>query len=49
MARIRQLIRTQQQHERQWWEGREALVRKQQQRGEGRKALDDVLYVRPKP
>ncbi|KAI4121243.1 MAG: hypothetical protein LQ347_006919, partial [Umbilicaria vellea] len=42
MARIRQLIRTQQQHERQWWEGREALVRKQRQRGEGRKALDNV-------
>ncbi|SLM38150.1 Protein of unknown function DUF2458 [Lasallia pustulata] len=43
LSRIRHLIHTQQQHERQWWEGREALVRKQQQRGEGRKALDEVL------
>ena len=43
MARIRQLIHTQRQHERQWWDGREALVRKQKQRGEGRRAVDDVL------
>ena len=43
MARIRQLIRTQRQHEHQWWDGREALVRKQKQRGEGRRAVDHVL------
>jgi hypothetical protein len=35
-SRIRHLIRTQHQHERQWWEARQALIAKQ-------KMLDEVL------
>lgn len=41
--RIRRLMATQHEHERQWWAGREALVLKQRGREEGRKRLDDVL------
>lgn len=41
--RIRHLIKTQHEHERQWWAGREALVLKQQGREEGRRRLNDVL------
>ncbi|KAJ5180474.1 hypothetical protein N7492_003684 [Penicillium capsulatum] len=41
--RIRGLIRSQHNHERQWWKGREALVQKQQARGEKKKELDAVL------
>lgn len=40
---IQHLIRTQHQHERQWWSGRESLLKKQKGREEGRKKLDDVL------
>jgi hypothetical protein len=43
--RIAHLIHTQQQHERQWWAGREALVQKLENREEGRKKLNDVLWV----
>lgn len=42
---IQHLIRTQHQHERQWWSGRESLLQKQKGREEGRKKLDDVLCV----
>ena len=43
--RIRHLIQEQHSHERQWWRGREELVRKQQGREEARGKLDGVLYV----
>lgn len=41
--RIRGLIRSQHHHERQWWEGREALLKKQAARGQKKKELDAVL------
>ncbi|KAF3398311.1 hypothetical protein F1880_005699 [Penicillium rolfsii] len=41
--RIRGLIRSQHNHERQWWKGREALLERQQARGEKKKELDAVL------
>lgn len=43
--RIRGLIRSQHSHERQWWKGREALVQRQQARGDKKKELDAVLCV----
>lgn len=43
MARIRKLIASQHQHERQWWNGREVLVRQQGEREEGRRRVDEVL------
>lgn len=43
--RIRGLIRSQHSHEQQWWKGREALVQRQQARGDKKKELDAVLYV----
>ena len=43
MARIKKLIHVQHQHERAWWDGREALKKKQIDRIEGRKKVDDVL------
>ncbi|RAH68997.1 uncharacterized protein BO66DRAFT_376650 [Aspergillus aculeatinus CBS 121060] len=42
-SRIRWLIRRQHDHEKQWWQGREALVKKQQARTEKKKELDAVL------
>ena len=42
-AKIRRLIRTQNEHEKQWWDGREALLAKQRARAEKKKTLDDVL------
>ncbi|KAK2765231.1 hypothetical protein FQN54_008930 [Arachnomyces sp. PD_36] len=42
-ARIRRLIRTQNDHEKQWWAGREALIEKQKARAEKKKTLDAVL------
>ena len=42
-ARIRELITSQHMHERQWWAGRELLIKKQKERGEGRAKIDDVL------
>ncbi|PGH21358.1 hypothetical protein AJ80_03275 [Polytolypa hystricis UAMH7299] len=42
-AKIRRLIRTQHDHEKQWWEGRKALLAKQEARVEKRKKLDEVL------
>ncbi|KAB8255275.1 hypothetical protein BDV32DRAFT_113739 [Aspergillus pseudonomiae] len=41
--KIRFLIQRQHDHERQWWTGREALVRKQKARVEKKKELDAVL------
>ncbi|KAL9619817.1 MAG: hypothetical protein Q9160_005557 [Pyrenula sp. 1 TL-2023] len=43
VARIKRLIKKQHDHERQWWEGRKALVTKQSGRVEGKKAVDDLL------
>lgn len=43
MHSIQHMIKTQQQHERQWWEGRKALLQKQASRDDARKKLDDVL------
>lgn len=43
--KIRRLIQNQHAHERQWWEGREALIRKQGARGAKRGELERVLYV----
>lgn len=47
--RIRGLIHSQHSHERQWWKSREALVLRQQSRGEKKKELDAVLYVLTSP
>lgn len=41
--RIRGLIRSQHNHERQWWKGREALLQRQGARGDKQKELDAVL------
>lgn len=41
--RIRRLIQSQHDHERQWWKGREALLKKQEARVEKKKELDRVL------
>ncbi|KDE78431.1 hypothetical protein AO1008_04643 [Aspergillus oryzae 100-8] len=43
LRKIRFLIQRQHDHERQWWAGREALVRKQKARVEKKKELDAVL------
>ncbi|KAL1956487.1 hypothetical protein VTO42DRAFT_7285 [Malbranchea cinnamomea] len=42
-AKVRRLIQTQHDHERKWWEGREALLAKQKSRAEKKKKLDEVL------
>jgi hypothetical protein len=39
------MIKTQHEHEDQWWAGRQALLQKQEARKEGQKKLDDVLSV----
>lgn len=44
-ARIKRLIRSQHEHEKQWWQGREALLTKQDTRWEKKKQLEEVLYV----
>lgn len=43
--RIRRLIRSQHEHERKWWEAREAMIAKQASRAEKQQKLDEVLYV----
>lgn len=43
MTRIRELITSQHTHERQWWAGRQLLIKKQKERGEGRAKIDNVL------
>jgi hypothetical protein len=45
--KLRRLIRSQHDHERQWWRGREALLEKQKARVEKKRQLDEVLYVYP--
>lgn len=47
MHRIRHLIQTQHEHERQWWQGRASLVTQQAGREEGRRKLNSVLLVSP--
>ncbi len=47
MARVKRMIKVQYEHEQQWWEGRQGLLRKQEGREEGRKKLDEVLYAHP--
>lgn len=47
MHRIRHLIQTEHEHERQWWEGRVSLVTQQAGREEGRRKLNSVLLVSP--
>jgi hypothetical protein len=37
------MMKVQHDHEQQWWNGRQALVEKQNARLEGKKKLDDVL------
>lgn len=49
MHRIRHLIQTQHEHERQWWDGRVSLIRQQAGREEGRRKLNSVLLVSPFP
>ena len=44
-AKIRQLISTQHEHERTWWQGRENLLAKQKSRAERKMKLDEVLLV----
>ena len=41
--RIRRLMQSQHDHEKQWWQGREALCKKQKARGGKKKELDEVL------
>ncbi|KAI9042243.1 uncharacterized protein KD926_005743 [Aspergillus affinis] len=43
LHRIRWLIQRQHDHEKQWWQGREALLKKQRARVDKKKQLDDVL------
>lgn len=43
--RIRRLIQSQHDHEKQWWSGREALIKRQESRAERKGELDRVLYV----
>lgn len=45
--KIRRLIQSQHNHEKQWWQGRATLVEKQRARVEKKKELDAVLYVNP--
>ncbi|KAI1913111.1 hypothetical protein LOZ65_005868 [Ophidiomyces ophidiicola] len=42
-SRIRRLIRSQHDHEKKWWEAREALISKQTSRADKKKKLDEVL------
>ncbi|KAK2747890.1 hypothetical protein FQN55_004767 [Onygenales sp. PD_40] len=42
-SKIRKLIRTQHDHEQQWWDGRKALLAKQKGRAEKKRQLDEVL------
>jgi len=40
---IQKMIKVQNEHEKQWWDGRVALVKKQEARIEGQKKLDEML------
>lgn len=44
-TRVRRLLHSQHEHERQWWEGRQALCRKLGDRVERGREVDEVLYV----
>lgn len=46
---IRRMIRSQQEHEQQWWDSRLDLVEKQRARVEGQKKLESVLLVELRP
>ena len=48
-SKIRRLVRTQHDHERQWWDGRKALLAKQEARAEKKRKLDEVLYANSTP
>jgi len=37
------MIKSQHEHEQQWWNGRQDLIERQKARKEGQKKLDDVL------
>jgi hypothetical protein len=39
------MYHAQRDHEKQWWQGREALLKQQAARGEGRKKLGELLCV----
>ena len=43
MVRIRKLIDNQHQNEQGWWKGREELIKKQKERIEGRKQVNEIL------
>jgi len=43
IGEIRRMIKTQHEHEEQWFNGRKALIEKQKGREEGQKKLDEVL------
>ena len=43
--RIRKLCHAQREHEKQWWQSREALIQQQLGRVESRKKLGELLYV----
>ncbi len=45
VARVRHLITSQHAHEKQWWGNREALVKVQEERVEGQRKVNEVLYV----
>jgi len=43
LQEIRRMIKIQHEHEEQWWNGRKALIERQEARLDGQKKLDDVL------
>ena len=45
--RIRKMIKSQHDHEKQWAEGRVAIVKQRNKREQGRNAINDVLLVQP--
>jgi hypothetical protein len=44
-GKIRRMIQSQHDHEKKWWQGREALLEKQATRAEKKKRINEVLYV----
>ena len=45
LATIKARRRDQTDHERRWWQGRETLLKAQAERHEGRKQIEEILYV----
>lgn len=43
LQEVRKMIKVQNEHEEQWWKGREALIERQKARKEGQRKLDEVL------